>query len=127
MAVPKRKELRKIEEERTTAGELKWIVIPYPCNAHAQEANMDLFSYAEFVKKSLFLDRENPIEEWFRTRMRPFVEEYLLSPASAASLYFDQEYIRRMLEQDRSGREQLRRHIYLLVSFEMWHRTFLGN
>ncbi len=70
---------------------------------------------------------ENPIEEWFRTRMRPFVEEYLLSPASAASLYFDQEYIRRMLKQDRSGREQLRRHIYLLVSFEMWHRTFLGN
>ncbi|MFW9973369.1 MAG: aminopeptidase, partial [Candidatus Odinarchaeota archaeon] len=64
MGVPKRKELRKIEEERTSAGELKWIVIPYPCNAHAQEANMDLFSYAEFVKKSLFLDRENPIEEW---------------------------------------------------------------
>ena len=62
--VPKRAELRKIMEQRTSTGELKWIVIPYPCNAHAQEANMDLFSYSDFVVKSLFLDRENPIEEW---------------------------------------------------------------
>ena len=41
--------------------------------------------------------------------------------------FFDQDYIRRMLELDREGREQLRRHIYLLVSFEMWHRTFIQS
>jgi asparagine synthase (glutamine-hydrolysing) len=70
---------------------------------------------------------ENPIEDWFRTRMRPFVEQYLLSPDSATAQFFDQAYIRQMLEQDRSGRNQLRRHIYLLVSFEMWHRAFLSN
>ncbi|MFX1567408.1 MAG: aminopeptidase [Promethearchaeota archaeon] len=64
MSAPRRKELRAIQEQRTSTGELKWIVIPYPCNALAQEANMDLFSYAEFVKKSLFLDREDPVEEW---------------------------------------------------------------
>ncbi|MFX0040944.1 MAG: aminopeptidase [Promethearchaeota archaeon] len=64
MGTPKRKELREIQEQRTSTGELKWIVIPYPCNAYAQEANMDLFSYAEFINKSLFLDKENPIEEW---------------------------------------------------------------
>lgn len=67
----------------------------------------------------------NPIEDWFRTRMRPFVEDYLLSPGSAAELYFDQEYIRRMLKWDREGKDQLRRHIYLLVSFELWHRKFM--
>lgn len=69
----------------------------------------------------------NPIEHWFRTRMRPFVEEYLLIPDAAVSRYFDQSCIRRMLDRDREGRDQLRRHIYLLVSFEMWHRTFIGN
>lgn len=63
-SAPKRKELREIQEKRTENGELKWMVIPYPCNALAQEANMDLFSYTEFVNKSLFLDKENPIEEW---------------------------------------------------------------
>jgi asparagine synthase (glutamine-hydrolysing) len=69
----------------------------------------------------------NPIEHWFRTRMRSFVEQYLLTPDSAVAQFFDQAYIRRMLDLDRAGREQLRRHIYLLVSFEMWHRTFIRN
>ncbi|MFX0021208.1 MAG: aminopeptidase [Candidatus Hermodarchaeota archaeon] len=64
MGVPKRKELREIQDQRTSTGELRWIVIPFPCNAHAQEANMDLFSYTEFVNKSLFLDKDNPVDEW---------------------------------------------------------------
>jgi asparagine synthase (glutamine-hydrolysing) len=67
----------------------------------------------------------NPIGRWFRTRMRSAVEDYLLTPESAVAQFFDQACIRRMLDLDRSGREQLRRHIYLLVSFEMWHRTFI--
>jgi asparagine synthase (glutamine-hydrolysing) len=69
----------------------------------------------------------NPIEHWFRTGMRSFVEQYLLTPDSVVVQFFDQAYIRRMLVLDRTGREQLRRHIYLLVSFEMWHRTFIRN
>ena len=67
----------------------------------------------------------NPIENWFRMRMRPFVEECLLSPDAAVAQYFDQGCIRRILELDRTGREQYRRHIYLLVSLELWHRAFL--
>jgi asparagine synthase (glutamine-hydrolysing) len=67
----------------------------------------------------------NPIENWFRDRMRPFVEMCLLSSDSAVAHYFDQSYIRRMLARDRRGIEQLRRHIYLLVSFELWHRRFI--
>jgi asparagine synthase (glutamine-hydrolysing) len=66
------------------------------------------------------------IEDWFRTQMRPLVEEYLLAPDSATAL-FDQTYIRQMLELDREGKDQLRRHINLLVSFELWHRTFMRN
>lgn len=67
----------------------------------------------------------NPIEDWFRTRMRPFVEDCLLSSDSAISRYFDQQYISRMLKLDREGKDQFRRHIYLLVSYELWHRAFL--
>ena len=32
----------------------------------------------------------NPVEDWFRDRMRPFVEECLLSRDSSMALYFDQ-------------------------------------
>lgn len=69
----------------------------------------------------------NPVEDWFRTKMRPFVEECLLSSHSGVGNFFNQEYIRRMLVKDREGTEQLRRHLYLLVSFELWHRTFMRN
>lgn len=67
----------------------------------------------------------NPVEHWFRDRMRPFVEECLLAPDSAAARFFDQAYIARMLQLDREGKEQYRRHIYLLVSLELWHRAFM--
>jgi asparagine synthase (glutamine-hydrolysing) len=67
----------------------------------------------------------NPVEDWFRDRMKPFVEECLLSKDSSMALYFDQKYIKQILELDRSGKQQYRRHIYLLVSLELWHRTFI--
>lgn len=67
----------------------------------------------------------NPIEEWFRVKMRGYVEDCLLSPQSSMRHYFDQNYIRRILELDREGKAQYRRHIYLLVSLELWHRAFI--
>ena len=68
----------------------------------------------------------NPVEHWFRQRMKPFVEDCLLAPDAAVARYFDQSYIRRLLELDRLGKRQYRRHLYLLVSFELWHRRFLA-
>ncbi|ESS72453.1 asparagine synthetase [Methyloglobulus morosus KoM1] len=69
----------------------------------------------------------NPIENWFRVGMKSYVEECLLSSDSAMARYFDQGYIRKILELDRSGKEQYRRQIYLLVSLELWHRKFMSN
>lgn len=68
---------------------------------------------------------DNPLEKWFRVRMRPFVEDCLLSGDSFLGRYFDRRYLREILELDRTGRAQLHRHIHLLVSVELWHRAFL--
>jgi asparagine synthase (glutamine-hydrolysing) len=68
----------------------------------------------------------NPIEHWFRSTMRSFVDNTLLSPNAAVGQYFDRRYIRQLLYRDRLGVEQLRRQIYLLLSFELWHRKFIG-
>ena len=62
-----------------------------------------------------------------RTTMKSFVEDCLLSSDSSMARYFNQNYIRRILELDRQGKEQFRRHIYLLVSLELWHRAFMRN
>ena len=67
----------------------------------------------------------NPIADWFRVGMRGFVEECLLSADSSIGTYFDQQHIRRMLEEDRTAKQDWRRNIYLLVSFELWHRNFI--
>jgi asparagine synthase (glutamine-hydrolysing) len=69
----------------------------------------------------------HPIAHWLRSSMRPLVEDCLLDPQSSLGRYFDQAYIRTILERDRSGRENYMRHIYLLLSVELWHRTFFRN
>jgi asparagine synthase (glutamine-hydrolysing) len=69
----------------------------------------------------------HPIARWLRTSMRPLVEDCLLSSDSFAARYFDQSYIRQMLERDRQGKEQYMRHIYLLLSVELWRRAFRPN
>jgi len=39
-------------------------IIPYPTQAFAQEAEMSLFEYQDFVAKACFLDKNDPVEEW---------------------------------------------------------------
>jgi aminopeptidase len=63
-ASPANREVWSILMKRIATHELKYLLIPYPCNAFAQEANMDLFSYFEFIQKALFLDKEDPVKEW---------------------------------------------------------------
>ncbi|MFX1572560.1 MAG: aminopeptidase [Promethearchaeota archaeon] len=61
---PDRREIFEILEERMSKKELGYLVLPFPSNSLAQEANMDLFSYINFIKNALFLEKENPIDEW---------------------------------------------------------------
>jgi asparagine synthase (glutamine-hydrolysing) len=67
----------------------------------------------------------HPIASWMRTSLRPLVEDCLLSKDSFIAQYFDQSYIKVILERDREGKEQYVRQIYLLLSLELWHRAFM--
>ncbi len=58
------KKLRENMQEREAKGEFRWNIVPFPCQSLAQDAKMDLFSYTEFLKKALFLDKQNPVNEW---------------------------------------------------------------
>ncbi|MBN2156668.1 MAG: aminopeptidase [Candidatus Lokiarchaeota archaeon] len=46
-----------------------WTLAPYPTQAMAQEAGMDLYSYADFVSKALMIDKDDPIAEWERIQL----------------------------------------------------------
>ena len=67
----------------------------------------------------------NPVDRWLRGSMWKFASECLLSDSAAVNQYFDRSYIRQLLSDHQSGRQEHLRHIYLLISFELWHRTFI--
>jgi aminopeptidase len=56
--------LRKLHFARVFAGELRSVVTLYPTDAAAQEANMSLGEYEEFVYRAGLLDRDDPVAEW---------------------------------------------------------------
>lgn len=68
---------------------------------------------------------DNPIDQWLRSRMKSFVAECLLGDGSAVGRYFDCAYVGGLIAQHESGARNHLRHIYLLISFELWHRRFI--
>jgi aminopeptidase len=63
-STPEMRELMETMEKRTAEGDLRWNIAPFPCEALAQEAEMDIFTYNEFVAKALHLDEEDPVKVW---------------------------------------------------------------
>jgi aminopeptidase len=53
---------------RAAAGNFNWVGAWYPNEASAQEANMSLEDYADFVFAAMYCDREDPVAEWTRVR-----------------------------------------------------------
>ena len=49
---------------RAAAGELRWVVAPFPTNALAQDAEMGLREYEEFVYGACLPDPNDPISYW---------------------------------------------------------------
>jgi len=68
----------------------------------------------------------NPINEWLRKSMHQYVNDCLLSDNAAVRQYFDREYIRQLVADHEAGRQNYLRHIYLLISFELWHQQFIS-
>ncbi|WP_119067662.1 aminopeptidase [Aggregatilinea lenta] len=62
--------------ERYDAGELMWNVTAWPTAALAQNAEMGLHAYTEFVAKACGLDQPDPVAYWsgFRERQTALVE-----------------------------------------------------
>lgn len=49
---------------RSAEGDLDWVVTLYPTPAGAQEAEMGIKEYEDFVYKAAFLDQEDPVAQW---------------------------------------------------------------
>ncbi len=49
---------------RSASGEFKWVLTQYPTEASAQEANMSLEEYEDFIYSATFCDLDDPVAEW---------------------------------------------------------------
>jgi aminopeptidase len=57
-------EVLKIYHQRIHAGELRWNITQAPCPALAQEADMSLADFEEFVFAACFADQDDPVACW---------------------------------------------------------------
>jgi len=67
----RREALRPISQrflERAGKGELRWVGTQYPTNADAQDAEMSLDEYEDFVFRAGLLDRPDPVAAWQQVR-----------------------------------------------------------
>jgi aminopeptidase len=56
--------LRDIMFDREDKGEFTWVLAPYPTSAMAQDAEMSLDEYTEFVYNACKLNEKDPIAAW---------------------------------------------------------------
>jgi len=68
--------LMKTFMRRSAAGELRWNVAPFPTNAYAQDAEMSLDQYEDFVYRACMPDPSDPVGYWkrFSARQQNLVE-----------------------------------------------------
>lgn len=61
-----RKDLMKTYSQRSASKDFRWVIANYPCDALAQEADMSLKDYEDFVYQATFADKDDPVAEWRR-------------------------------------------------------------
>ncbi len=61
---------RKIYSERMGAGKLRWCGTQFPTEADAQEGEMSLSEYQDFVYGAGLLDKDDPVAEWQKIRTK---------------------------------------------------------
>ena len=70
LASAARKPISKLFMDRAAAGTLRWCGTQWPCHASAQDAEMSLEEYEDFVFGAGHLDASNPIRVWQQISQR---------------------------------------------------------
>jgi aminopeptidase len=64
LAQKARGEIRQTMMNRAATGDLAWVLTLFPTDAYAQDAEMSLFEYEEFVYGAGLLDDPDPVARW---------------------------------------------------------------
>src|SRR5579884_1291482 len=59
-----RRDLRHTYMQRSANGSLRWNIAMFPTQAQAQDAEMSLSDFEDFIYRACFLDDEDPVARW---------------------------------------------------------------
>ncbi|MBS0159874.1 MAG: asparagine synthase (glutamine-hydrolyzing) [Nitrospira sp.] len=68
-----------------------------------------------------------PTDQWFQGHLRDFLFEILLDERTRARGYFNMSFIEQLWREHHEGQHVWNVHLWLLMNFELWHRTYLDN
>jgi asparagine synthase (glutamine-hydrolysing) len=68
-----------------------------------------------------------PVGAWFRSNLRDFFSDVLLSSRARQRGYFEPRFVARILGEHLSGRRDHTLRLWALVIFELWHRQYLDH
>ncbi len=68
-----------------------------------------------------------PVRAWLARDLRDTVEELLSESSIRHRGYFNYPAVRRLIDNNLSGREDNSLKIYQLLTLELWHRSFIDN
>lgn len=65
-----------------------------------------------------------PMEEWLQSDLGNQVRDLVNDPGSACREYFNIGFVNQMIDKHQQGQANYQQHIFLLLSFELWHSSF---
>ncbi len=66
-----------------------------------------------------------PIREWFRTRVSDPYSEGLLNSSIWKRDYFDRDFVTRMLDEHRAGKQDWSFHLWALLNLSLWYEHWI--
>jgi asparagine synthase (glutamine-hydrolysing) len=66
-----------------------------------------------------------PVDEWFRSGAQSELTDRLRARDSACATYLRRDAVTEVLDDHRGGRHDLRRILFGLLTFELWHEEFM--
>jgi asparagine synthase (glutamine-hydrolysing) len=91
---------------------------------HKEAAKRWLPSEIIYRKKRGFA---TPMDEWLQSDVGSAFGRLIDDKDSACRKFFDVGYIHRMIRMHQEKKENYQRHLFILLSFEIWYRTFFEN
>ncbi|MGH9354719.1 MAG: asparagine synthase (glutamine-hydrolyzing) [Terriglobia bacterium] len=67
-----------------------------------------------------------PVASWFRTALRPLVEDLLLSPQARTRDWFNIATMHRFVHEHLDGVRDRRKQLWALLNFELWQRNAIS-